>query len=332
MLRIIITCSCIMLSSATGAETTVKTAALAELAIYPERSAPATVVSLNESLISSRIQAQVTEIPVRVGDIVEQDSVLAKLDCADYRLASKEISASLESLKSQIELANRRLERTRKLTLKQSAAEELLDEREADLSVLQANLRGTKTKLDMAKINESRCTVTSPFRALVLERSSAVGQYANIGTALVKIIDIEQLEISAQIFTDDSDQITQADALYFEHNDRLYPIRLRTISPAINTATRNREARLLFMDGPALPGAAGKLVWKDSRAHIPGEYLVRRDKGLGVFTVKQDKAEFVNIPSAQAGRASPTELPVDTPIVIEGHYSIKHNDTVSVRN
>ncbi len=332
MHRIVIITFFFMLSGTISAETVVKTVELAELAIYPERSAPATVVSLNESMISSRIQAQVTEIPVRVGDIVEQDSVLAKLDCADYRLASKEISASLESLKSQIELANRRLERTRKLTLKQSAAEELLDEREADLSVLQANLRGTTTKLDMAKINESRCVVTSPFRALVVERSSAVGQYANIGTALVKIIDIEQLEISAQIFTDDSEQIARADALYFEHNDQLYPVSLRTISPAINTATRNREARLQFINGPALPGAAGKLVWKDLRAHIPGEYLVRRDKDLGVFSVNDGKAEFINIPTAQAGRASPTELSVDTPIVIEGHYSLKNNDSVQVSN
>ena len=38
---------------------TVKTAKISEVAIYPERYAPATVVSLNKSVISARIAARV---------------------------------------------------------------------------------------------------------------------------------------------------------------------------------------------------------------------------------------------------------------------------------
>ncbi len=310
----------------------VNTATIADVAIYPERSAPATVISLNESTISARIAAQVDELPVRVGDIVESGSVLAKLDCADYKLASRESRSKIEALKAQIELAKRRLERTKKLTLKQSISEEILDERESDLAVLNADIRGAKADLEMANINESRCTVKSPFRALIVERTSAVGQFTNVGTALVKIMDIEQLELSAQAFSQDTPQITNSNELIFEHAGNSYQVELRTIIPAINTETRNREVRLLFISEPALPGAAGKLLWKDTRAHIPGEFLVRRNGKLGVFSIKDDVAHFISIPSAQAGRASPTTLPVDTPLVIEGHFSLKEADDVSVTN
>jgi RND family efflux transporter MFP subunit len=310
----------------------VNTAILADVAIYPERSAPATVISLNESTISARIAAQVKELPVRVGDIVEAGSTLATLDCSDYKLASRESRSRIEALNAQIELAKRRLERTKKLTLKQSVSEELLDERESELAVLNADIRGAKADLEMASINESRCTVSSPFRALVLERTSAVGQFTNVGTALVKIMDIDQLELSAQAFTQDTDQITQVKHLIFEHAGKRYPVKLRTVMPAINTETRNREVRLLFENETALPGAAGKLLWRDTRAHIPGEFLVRRNGELGVFSIKDNVAHFISIPSAQAGRASPTTLPVDTPLVIEGHFSLKEADNVSVTN
>ena len=310
----------------------VNTATIADVAIYPERSAPATVLSLNESVISARIMAQVKELPVRVGDIVEKGSLLAKLDCSDYQLASRESRSRIEALTAQIDLAKRRLERTKKLTLKQSISEEILDERESDLAVLNADIRGAKADMQMANINESRCIVSSPFRALIIERASAVGQFTNVGTALVKIMDIEQLELSAQVFSHDTSQISKSEELFFEHDGIKYPVTLRTIIPAINTETRNREARLLFETTPALPGAAGKLLWRDTRAHIPGEFLVRRNGELGVFSIEDNVAHFISIPSAQAGRASPTTLPVDTPLVIEGHFSLKEADNVSVTN
>jgi len=311
---------------------TVTTTTIANVAIYPERSAPATVISLNESTISARITSQVDELPVRVGDIVEAGGLLAKLDCSDYQLASRASRSRISALTAQIELAKRRLERTKKLTLKQSISEEILDERKSELAVLNADIRGARADLELAKVNESRCIVSSPFRALVVKRSSAVGQFTNVGTALVKIMDIEELELSAQIFSHDSQQITQSDELIFEHSGKRYPVKLRTVIPIINTETRNREVRLHFKNGPALAGAAGKLLWRDKRPHIPGEFIVRRNNELGVFTVKDNVAHFISIPSAQTGRASPTTISIDTALVIEGQFSLKDADAVSVAN
>jgi RND family efflux transporter MFP subunit len=315
-----------------GEKIKVNTATIADIAIYPERSAPATVISLNESTVSARITSQVDELPVRVGDVVEAGGLLAKLDCSDYQLASRASRSKISAFMAQIELAKHRLERTKKLTLKQSISEEILDERKSELAVLNADIRGARADLDLAKVNESRCIVSSPFRALVIERSSAVGQFTNIGTALVKIMDIEQLELSAQVFNHDSQQITNSDELIFEHSGKRYPVKLRTVIPIINTETRNREVRLLFKNDPALAGAAGKLLWRDKRAHIPGEFIVRRNDKLGVFSIEDNVAHFISIPSAQAGRASPTTLPIDTPLVIEGHFSLKDADNVSVTN
>jgi RND family efflux transporter MFP subunit len=311
---------------------TVKTARISEVAIYPERSAPATVVSLNESVISARIATRVDELSVRVGDIVEKGGDLAKLDCSDYELAYRESVARLEALQTRRDYAKRRMERTRQLIAKQSIAEEILDERESDYAVLGSELKGIRAEIKMKKLDQSRCTVTSPFRALVIERASAVGEFVNVGTALVKIMDIDNTEISAQVLSRDATQLNQASKLFFEHNGVRYPVEMRSILGAINAETRNRESRLIFTDTHTLPGATGKLVWRDKRAHIPGDLLVRRHGELGVFTVEKNIARFNSIPGAQAGRASSTTLAGDVRVVTEGHYSLTEAAPVDIVN
>jgi RND family efflux transporter MFP subunit len=313
-------------------KTPVKTAKLSDVAIYPERSAPASIVSLNESVISSQLAVRVDALSVRVGDIVEKGGVLAQLDCTDYVLSRRESTARLQALETKQDLAKRRLERTRQLTLKQSVAEEILDERESDYAVLGAELRGIKAEIEIKKTDESRCTVLSPFRALVIERTSSVGEFVNVGTALVKIMDIDMIEISAQVSSRDTEQVSHASELYFEHDGIRYPVKLRAIVQAINAETRNREVRLSFNDSHALPGASGKLFWRDERAHIPGELLVRRNGELGVFTVIGNVAKFNSMPTAQAGRASVTSLASDARVVIEGHFSLKEAVPVDIVN
>jgi len=310
----------------------VKTARVSEVAIYPEHSAPATVISLNESVISAQIAAMVNVLAVRVGDIVEKGDVLAQLDCEDYVLSYRESVARLEAMQTKRDLAKGRLERTRQLTLKQSVAEEILDERESDYAVLGSELKGIQVEIKMKKLDQSRCTVTSPFRALVIERASAVGEFVNVGTALMKVMDIDNIEISAQVSSRDSGQVNNASELFFEYDKVRTPVKLRTIVQAINTETRNREARLTLIDSQVLLGATGKLIWRDKRAHIPGDLLVRRDGKLGVFTIEGNIAHFNSMPTAQAGRASATSLEDNSRVVIEGHFSLKESVSVDIVN
>ena len=309
----------------------VETATLSSIAIYPQRSAPARVISLNASNIAAEIPARIVSIDVRVGDIVEKDQVLVELRCIDYKLEQAGAEARVKSFDSRIELAQRRLERTRKLTMKQSVSEELLDERESALAVLLSDRVAATASLNLTRARVANCSIKSPFPALVTERTSAVGNYAEVGRTLVKILDIEQLEISAQVYALDIGQLESARQLSFEHDDSSYPVELRSILPSINAETRNREVRLLFQNGSALTGASGKLVWKEQRPHIPGNLIVRRHGELGVFIYENGNARFNVLPSAQSGRASPLDLPLSTIIITEGHYSLNDNDSVVAR-
>ena len=49
----------------------VKAARLADIAVYPNKFAPATVVSLNNTAVPTQVGARIDDISVRVADIVE---------------------------------------------------------------------------------------------------------------------------------------------------------------------------------------------------------------------------------------------------------------------
>ena len=318
------------LSLGAQGSTPVKAARLADIAIYPGKFAPATVVSLNNTAVSTQVGARVDEISVRVADIVEPGSVLARLDCRDFELARKQADAKIASLKARIELAQRRLARTETLVDKQTVSEELLDEREADLAVLQADYQGALSQLDKSKLDISRCMIVSPYKAVITARTGSVGEFAQKGTKLFEIVDIGQLEISAQVPATDIEQVITVKDLYFEDSTGRYDVELRALAPTVNTQTRNREARLLFTDAAALPGAAGKLIWQDNRPHISARLLVRRQDSLGVFIVDKGKARFHALPGANQGRAAPTALPADTRVVTEGQYGLQDGEAVKV--
>ena len=274
--------------------------------------------------------ARIDEISVRVADIVEPGSVLARLDCTDFELARKQAEADIASLRARIELAQRRLARTETLVEKQTVSEELLDQREAALAVLRADYQGASARLDVSRLDISRCTIASPFKAVITARAGSVGEFAQKGTKLLEIVDIGQLEISAQVPATDITQVVTIKDLYFEDSTGRYDVELRAVAPTVNTQTRNREARLLFSNAAALPGAAGKLVWQDNRPHISARLLVRRQDSLGVFIVDKGRARFHALPGAQQGRAAPTALPPDTRVVTEGQYGLQDGEAVEV--
>jgi len=309
---------------------TVKSASLSELAVYPERTAPATVLSLNESTISAEIAATVMEIPVRVGDIAEAGSKLLGLDCADYTLAERRVSAMLESLDARLGLAAKQLERAKLLERQQSVAVEAVDVKTSELAVLESEKRIAMANREVAARDVSRCLVVSPFRGLVTERISAVGEFASAGTPLVKIVDLTAIEVSAQVSSDEVVQIDTAEQIYFSYAELRYPLTLRTVLPAINPSTRSQEVRLEFEQTAAITGAAGKLIWSDYRPHLPADLLVNRDGQLGIFIFTNGTARFHPLEGAQAGRTTPVDLPADTQIIIEGHFSLQDNAGVQV--
>ncbi|MCG6875810.1 MAG: efflux RND transporter periplasmic adaptor subunit [Betaproteobacteria bacterium] len=300
---------------------TIGTRPLRELAIYPERSAPAQSLPANESKLSAEVSARILALPYDVGQRVRKDDVVARLDKRDFELAVAKARASMAAVQARIAQAESQLERARALEKQNFISAEAVIQRETELAVQRAELAVQRANLATAQRELEKTIVRAPFDAIVKQRHVGVGELASPGAVLVTLIDESRPEVSAQVQLKDTQSLKDADgAVFIADGD--YPVRLTRVSPAVDRESRTVEARLAFQGRAAAPGTSGRLVWRETRPHLPAEYVVRRGGELGVFVMSGNATEFVALPAAQEGRPVPVVFPVDTQIVTEGRNTL----------
>jgi RND family efflux transporter MFP subunit len=295
---------------------------LAEIAIYPQLEASAQAVALNESRIAAEITGRIEAIPVRVGERVARGAILARIECRDHELARDRANASLEAARARLLLAELQLARARELGGHGFFSKEAVAARDTEVQVLRAEREQALTQLGIAKRAVGKCDVRAPFPAIVRQRLGQVGELAAPGSPLVALSDAGGVEISAQVQLKDAESLRKARDLRFVGDGGSVALALLRISPAIDPQARLVEARLRFKGEPAAAGAAGSVVWRAARPHIPAELLVRRAGGLGVFVAEGGLARFHLLAEAQEGRPAPTDLAPGTALVVAGQLAL----------
>ncbi len=310
----------------------VRTKALAELAIFPESAAPATVLSLNNSQLASQVDALVLAITARVGDSVKAGTTLIQLSCRDFELERTRLQAERQAIQAKIDLSQWQVKQAETLAQQQTLPEEQVQEKRAQLAALRGDLAAHSARIESTEQQISHCTVKAPFAGVVTERLVSVGQFASRGAPVIRLLDINNPEVSAQVSSRETQGLLKAESLVFEHNGERYPLHLRAVLPTIRPETGAQEARLDFMDRKADTGAAGRLIWRDRTLHIAAEWLVKRGEQLGVFFEKDNLAHFHPLPDALNGLPAIITLPTDTRIIVSGQYNLQNNQPVTVRS
>jgi RND family efflux transporter MFP subunit len=296
---------------------------LSVVAIYPEREASAQTVSLNESRIAAEISGRIEAIPVRVGERVARGAVLARIECRDHELARERAGSNLKAAQARLSLAEQQLARARELSARGFISREAHTTRETEVEVFRADAEQARAQLDTAERAVGKCSVRSPFAAIVRERLGQVGELAAPGSPLVALSDAERVEVSTQLQLQDADSLSKAPFVRFAAYGAAKELVLLRISPAISPQARTVEARLRFKGEPAAAGASGSVTWQDTRPHVPAEYVVRREDRLGVFLDAGGVARFHPLAEAQEGRPAPVDLPLGTSIVISGQLALR---------
>ena len=298
---------------------------LEEVAFYPQRAASATALSLNDSVISAQIQAQVDQIVVGVSQTVKQGELLLTLDCTDADLALKVAKTNVDIASSRLRLAQSQKERNDRLLTSQLTSQESADTTDAEFIARKGELRQRELERTKAAIDVSRCSIKAPFDGIVTARLVSEGQLASVGTALISITESGRLELSAQVKPNEVKQIQHAKELYFDNLSQ-YPVKLLHGGGVVDSATRTQEIRLQFLVAMPSPGSAGLLKWQDSRPHIDAKYIVERQNQLGVFVDQNGFADYVPLPDAVPGRPAAVSLPLSTPVVIKGLRTLQSGE------
>ncbi len=322
---------CLLVPLVSGAAETITVKPFSEVAVYLDRQAAARVESLNEAVLASEINARVLEIPSRPGQTVSQGQSLLRLDDESFVIQLESATARLDMAEAALDMARLRAERSRRLAPDRFVSDDELLEAETRLRQARAERSVAEYDLATAELMLARTEIRAPFAGVVSQRMIGVGSLAAPGTPLLELIALDELEVVAGIPPNQVEGLERAGQVEFRSNDRAWTVTIARISPVISAASRNREARLAFVNAAAPPGSEGRIHWSDPRPALPPDYIVQRNGELGVLVLDNDgqTAGFIPLPGADAGRPLAVDLPAETLLIDDGRRRIQPGDRVT---
>ncbi len=276
-----------------------------------------TIEACRRAGISPSIGGQISSLPVKEGDIVEQGQVLMELwnedILAQYELAKSEAKAANANANQvcvRAEVAKRESERQKKLEKKNLSSEEAVDRadgearaQKAACNAARATSEVSKAKLKVIQAELERSRLSAPFAGIVAEVNGEIGEFVTpspVGIPTppaVDLMDISCLYVSAPIDEVDAPRIRinmkaniSLDALAGE----IFSGKVKRIAPyvlEVEKQARTVDVEVDFMCQQdcenMLPGYSADvevvLDEKDSVLRIPTEAILEGNKVL-VFT------------------------------------------------
>ena len=294
---------------------------LAQIAVYPEFRAPATVVAQEEARIAAELSARIVAMPARVGASIRRGTELVRLDDASFRIELERVRAQIALIDSRIRLARAQLEQSRALAARGFISADGLRIRETELGVLQRERDAARAAQAAAELALARTVIRAPFAGVVRERLAAVGDLAAPGTPLLSLAASADAEVHARVPAVQVDGLLAAAPPTLVAGGAEHALRIVRVSPVLDAAGQARDV-ILAAASALPPGLAGELRWRSRVPHLPPAYLQQREGRLGAWRLRGAEPEFVVLPEAQAGRAAAVDWPADAQVVDEGRFAI----------
>jgi len=261
------------------------------------------LLAKNAPMISAEVGGRIVSVKVDVGQEVKAGQILAEIDAVDFRLGKELVRADIASFQALIKAQQLQVERLQKLVKQKSVNQSALDDAEAQLGSLRAQLVGAKVRLQQADRNIAKTRITSPVSGRVNERKVSVGDYLNPGTPLFQITTLKTLQARLPY------PEALASLLYVGQPARL----TSPVMPGSSVESKITDIRpeispsnlaiiiLIDLDNPGGwdPGASvtGEVrVAEHVNAIVVAEgSVIRRPSGLVVYKIDQGKATEVAV-------------------------------------
>jgi membrane fusion protein, multidrug efflux system len=249
--------------------------------------------------VTSQAAGTVLDTPVNIGDTVDNEQVLVRLDDRDARLKLQQADAALEQANAQQERARAEVARNEELVqsgyLSKSAYEQLT----TTLSVATAGVSQATAQLNIARKALEDTTIRAPFPGHITARPVARGEYVNVGATVVTLLRITPIKLQLQVPESAATALQRGmtvSASVPAYPGRTFAGTLSALNVAIDPASRAMavEARFPNQDGSLTPGmfasADVRLPATEPAVFVPGASVVPVADGqaLGVFVVDGD--------------------------------------------
>lgn len=242
-----------------------------------------------ESDIAFRVPGKLLSRSVEAGDVVRRGQLLARLDPADYALASTAAQAEVADALAQNKRALDDLRRFAPLAQRGFVTGRSLDAARADADSASARLRAAQARARALGNQSGYAALVADSDGVVMSIAAEPGQVVTAGQPVIRIARQGPRDLVVAIPEGRQSVIRDVADVVVYGVDRHYTATLHSLAAAADPATRTYLARFEIANGSALPlGATATARFSAGntmRMTVPLGALHDEGQGWGVWTV-----------------------------------------------
>lgn len=158
-----------------------------------------TVEAVQHAQLASEQSGRVDKIFVDVGDEVEKDQALLRLDDSLAKLAVAETASKVDAAAIELAEAKRLLKEVESLSQRQVIAATLVDERRARVASAAATVTQEQAILSYRKKIVEKHTLKAPFAGLVEHRSVSLGEWLSVQSVPFRLVSNDNFRVRVHI-------------------------------------------------------------------------------------------------------------------------------------
>ena len=275
----------------------VSTVEVTSQVLSPEIQVPGTVISKNDSRISSEISGRIVWV-AEVGTAVKAGDVVARIEDTNFATALIQAAANVKSLEADLLYRTQDVRRLEELAATGNTPVSRLEQAVSQRTMVEQNVIQGKAALKRAKRDVERTRVRAPFPGRIVERLAQMGEFASPGALLVRLVDTQHLEVRAQAPISSAPHLKEGMEVSISGENRQIQARLRAVIPVGDEISRMMEIRLRLDPGIWVIGSAVRVSLPSAASRevvaVPRDALILRANTTYVYRINaESKAERV---------------------------------------
>ena len=247
-----------------------------------------TVVANEYVELHTEVSGRLTYLNVPEGTLVQQGTVIARINDAD-------LQAQLNKTRVSLDLAVKTEERLRKLLAVNGV-------NQADYDVAANAINGFKADMAYTQSLIDKTVVKAPFTGVLGLRQVSPGAYLTPAAIISTMQQLDKIKIDFTLPEEYSKLIKKGNMVEVkidEAGQTMQKAVVVAIEPQVNQATRNLKVRAVLNTNKVNPGAYVK-VMVAARANqksilVPTNAIIPDDRNKQLVVVKNGKAAFINV-------------------------------------
>lgn len=293
--------------------------------------------------LSAEVGGAIVHLPVREGQPVRRDQVLARIDPAEYELAVRQAETSL---------AKARAKFTELTLFDHETTDPALRAEREQMARVQSGLVDAEVALEKARLDLARATLRAPFDGRVANLAVVPGQRVSPGDSICAVVDLSEIRVQVQALEGEAVHLVpgrEARVTFSALPDTMFLGRITTINPVVDPRTRTVRVTVTLRnpDERIRPGMYAQVkiaarLYPD-RVIVPREAVLERDRRRLVFLFEPEKpgsdvglAKWTYVTTGLendeyteiAPNPETTALEPGRMVLVEGHSTLIHDAKV----